>query len=157
MGLFFAILLSSPSYGGHMKAKVDVGADACERAFHAMSKSVFFTKFGCMAKSAPDNEGLWLMFVADEPVFAVEEAKRRFLMSMVVSTGSLLEEKRYGVISGIVLMDRDLGLKGKYFFIPAGASQLLVREAQSGKLDIQGLYRKILEVGRILDIDKLKR
>lgn len=149
LSIFTLISISDYAVAGGTE---DAARRICDRASKNINILADFTHTDCMVTK--DASGFTLIFVSLDPIFAVDKAKKPFLIVLVGAIGAELNAKPNSHITSVGFMDKELGKKRTYFFIPTKDVARLQKAISSDQINLEDFYSGILAAGKIYPVKK---
>lgn len=151
--IIFAALFLMPQAAGAATPIEDKPAWAlCARALKAINTLADFTRTDCAPTR--DANGVTLIFISIDRVFADERSKKAYLMVLVGAVGNELNANPKVPIAAVSFMDKHLGLQKAYFTIPAKDAARLQKEIKADRLTLDSFYSGILAAGKLQSVSK---
>jgi len=119
--------------------------DLCRDIVATVNEVADFTETLCLP--AHDPEGMSLVLISSQPVFAIESAKRAWLVTSVGAFASVLAEAK-AETHLLILTDAEASRNGQFFSIAPPIAQQLLQQAREGALDSAQYYDRILSAMR---------
>jgi hypothetical protein len=117
----------------------------CREIVATVNAVADFTETLCLPSRDP--EGISLVLISSQPVFAIEAAKRAWLMTSVGTVASVLAEA--GTKTHLlILTDAEASRDGRFFAIAPPVAQDLLRQARAGALGPEQYYERIVAAMR---------
>lgn len=121
------------------------GHGLCRDIVATVNEVADFTETLCLP--AHDPEGMSLVLISSQPVFAIESAKRAWLVTSVGAFASVLAEAK-AETHLLILTDAEASRNGQFFSIAPPIAQQLLQQAREGALDSAQYYHQILAAMR---------
>lgn len=139
-----ALMLSAASADLTKKAAAATGTPAwvlepeCAQAEAIVNSLAEFTKTACVV--GQQQSGLDLNFFAMKPVFSDAEYRKRWLLSVVLGAGRVINEHPKAQVAFVVVTDMDLTRRNLSYWLTASKAGDLQRRWSAGKLNIRELW-----------------
>jgi len=121
------------------------GRGLCREIIATVNEVADFTETLCLPSRDP--EGISVVLISSLPVFAIESAKRAWLVTSVGAFASVLAEGDTKAHL-LILTDAEASREGRFFSIATPVARHLLRQAREGALDSDQYYDRILSAMR---------
>jgi hypothetical protein len=142
--LFLLSLVAMPR-GGTAVEPVEPGRDLCRDIAATVNAVADFTETLCLPSRDP--EGMSLVLISSQPVFAIEKAKRAWLITSVGTVASVLKDADTRTHL-LILTDAEASRAGRVFSIAPPVALDLSRQAREGRLSPEQFYDGIIAAMR---------
>lgn len=132
--------LSQAAFAGEVVPSI------CVESTRMMNSLVDFAKTECVV---PGQGEPTLIFATASPVFAVEAARKPYLLVWVASIGDAMNnDPQASVPREATIADASLSAKRQYFAIPTAVAAQLQRDVKSNRINLDQMYAAILKAGQ---------
>jgi hypothetical protein len=143
--VLLVLSLAATPRGAHAVEPSQPERDLCRDIVATVNEVADFTETLCLPSR--DLEGMSLVLISSQPVFAIEQAKRAWLVTSVGAVASVLAEAE-AETHLLILTDAEASRNGRFFSIAPPVAQQLLQQAREGTLGPEQYYDRILAAMR---------
>ncbi len=143
--LFLLSLVAMPRVGAAVEP-LEPGRGLCQDITATVNAVADFTETLCLPSR--DLDGMSLVLISSQPVFAIEAAKRAWLITSIGTVASILQDT--GARTHLlILTDAEASQAGRVFSIASPVALDLSRQAREGRLSPGQFYDGIIAAMRL--------
>jgi hypothetical protein len=131
------------SYSGVRADEALQAEGFCSEVEHNVNVLADFTTTKCLPGSAAKKGVVDLLVISEQPIFAVANAKKLWLIVVVGAIGRIASDNPDIPLGEICVSDTNLLKKRKYFVFSASEAKRLQHQIYIGSLTIDGAYAQL--------------